>query len=216
MTIETAIRRNTARPSMHAAAFGLLVCLAWPASQATAASPAITSASVNMRAGPGTQYPVVFSLPAGAQVTAHGCLADYSWCDASLGAARGWVAASYMRFVQQGQPVVVAAPVAAAVGVSVIVFNQAYWQVHYAHRPWYGHWDRYNHGLHHPLPPRPGVMRSAETSCSDGNCTRSRSVTAPHSTRSSTATCGDGSCSRTGTATGPGGRTVIRSGTIAR
>ena len=50
---------------------------------ASAAGSAVATATVNMRAGPSTTYPVVRIVPAGSAVAAYGCVADYSWCDVS-------------------------------------------------------------------------------------------------------------------------------------
>jgi len=37
--------------------------------------------NVNLRAGPGTEYPIILTVPADAPVTILGCLPDYTWCD---------------------------------------------------------------------------------------------------------------------------------------
>ena len=51
-----------------------------------------------MRAGPGTEYPVVKTVPAGAPVNVHGCLSDHDWCDVSWSGDRGWVSADYLNY----------------------------------------------------------------------------------------------------------------------
>ena len=71
------------------------------------AAPAITQSSVNMRAGPGTQYPVVTSLPARVAVDVAGC--SGSWCQVSWNGADGYVSANYLQMAG-GPGAVVASP----------------------------------------------------------------------------------------------------------
>jgi uncharacterized protein YraI len=58
-----------------------------------AAEAAYVTGSVNMRTGPGTQYAVILTIPAGSRVQVGGCS---SWCSVSYGGARGYVSASYI------------------------------------------------------------------------------------------------------------------------
>lgn len=69
------------------------------------AAPAITQSAVNMRAGPGTQYPVVTTLPARAAVDVAGC--DGSWCQVSWNGADGYVNAGYLQMAGGPGPVAV-------------------------------------------------------------------------------------------------------------
>ena len=48
------------------------------------AAQAFATANVNLRAGPGTDYPVVTTLSAGQILTIYGCLSDGSWCDVAM------------------------------------------------------------------------------------------------------------------------------------
>ncbi|MGV7171796.1 SH3 domain-containing protein [Xanthomonas axonopodis pv. ricini] len=104
---------------------------------------AVTINSVNLRAGPALQYPVVVVMPASVSVATYGCLPDMSWCDVGWNGQRGWVSSPYLRVMYQQQPVAVTAGTAAAIGITIAVFNQAYWQHHYVGRPWYASWPRY-------------------------------------------------------------------------
>ena len=52
--------------------------------------------NVNLRAGPGTEYPIVFTVPTEAPITILGCLADYTWCDTVFENYRGWMSAVYL------------------------------------------------------------------------------------------------------------------------
>ena len=69
---------------------GTVVALAVPA----AAEAAYTATSVNLRSGPGTDYGVILTLPAGAHVNVHYC--QPSWCSVTADGYNGWVAASYI------------------------------------------------------------------------------------------------------------------------
>ncbi len=188
------IKRGKRLPSSLWAAAILIAGFAM-ASEASAATPSVTTNAVNLRAGPGTVYPVVTTLPPSASVTTYGCLADRSWCDIGWGGQRGWVSAAYLQVIYAGRPVVITPSVAPAIGIAVVAFNQAYWHSHYVGRPWYGHWGRYYPAPPHvgPHPPRP-----------------------PHVDRTVTRSCGGGVCSRTGVVTGPNGGHIVRHGTISR
>lgn len=126
-----------------------------------AATPGYTTANVNLRAGPGTGYPVVLTVPNGSPITSYGCIEGYNWCDVSWGAERGWMSASYIQVTYQGQSVIVTPAIAPAVGLTVVVYNRAYWDRHYYGRPWYKNWDRYYRppprvrAVQPILPPRP-------------------------------------------------------------
>lgn len=137
---------------------------------ASAAQSAVTVSKVNLRAGPSTSYPAVAVMPAGSTITTYGCLADYSWCDVAWGGSRGWVAASYIKVIYHGQPVVLTPLVAPAVGLTVVAFNRAYWDRYYVGRPWYGSWNNYYRG---------GVSTSGAVACGQRGCAGARSVTGP-------------------------------------
>lgn len=57
------------------------------------AAPAVVSASVNLRAGPGANYARIATLPAGSRVDAGSCRAG--WCRVGGG---GWISARYLSF----------------------------------------------------------------------------------------------------------------------
>lgn len=63
---------------------------------------AYTTANLNMRTGPGTNYPVITTVPRGGGVTVFGCTADYRWCDAAFANAKGWVSGKYLSYGVQG------------------------------------------------------------------------------------------------------------------
>lgn len=179
---------------------------------ATAATVAVATSNVNLRAGPSTAYPAVIVVPAGASITTYGCLADYSWCDISLGSARGWVAARYIQVVYRGAPVVLSPVVAPAIGLTVVAFNKVYWDTHYAAYPWYGTWNRY------PAY-RPGPVTSVNRAvgCANGHCTTARSATGVYGgSAAQVRTCGGGQCGSVRQVTGPQGQSATRVRTCSR
>ncbi|MGO7395276.1 SH3 domain-containing protein [Rhizobium ruizarguesonis] len=151
-------------------------------SMAAAATVAVATGNVNLRAGPSTGYPVVVVVPVGARIVTHGCLPGYTWCDIGFASYRGWVSARYVQVVYNGAPVVLSPAVATTVGVTVVAFNKAYWDSYYVSYPWYRSWSVY------AAPPRAvygayprarvdSYGRSVE--CADGSCTANRWLRAP-------------------------------------
>ncbi|WP_308219921.1 SH3 domain-containing protein [Roseomonas populi] len=120
-------------------AAALLLGLANPAS----AAPGFATGSVNLRAGPGTSYPKVVVVPAGAGVEIFGCLAGYSWCDVGFGGVRGWVSSSYLQYTYEARrvPLPRYAPQS---GVPIVTFSFGdYWRDNYRGRSWYAERDRW-------------------------------------------------------------------------
>ena len=124
--------------------------LAWAAALAlplaASAQQAFTTNLLNLRAGPAQDFPIVATLPQGAEVMIQGCTSDYAWCDVQTpNALRGWVYAQYLSHPFQGNPVPVNS-MGAAIGIPVLTFALgAYWANHYRDRPWYhnqSQWDR--------------------------------------------------------------------------
>ncbi|MGQ7792610.1 SH3 domain-containing protein [Faunimonas sp. B44] len=129
-------------------AAAVLLGLALPGA-AAAATGGYTTGNVNMRAGPGTQYPPVTVVPRGSSVTIHGCTSGYSWCDTQWAGYRGWVSGSYLEFVYQQRRVLVP-NYGPAIGLPIIAFSIGdYWGRYYRHYPWWNDWGRWA-----PPPPR--------------------------------------------------------------
>lgn len=120
------------------------VLLATPA--AAVAAPGMIAASVNLRAGPSVEFPVVNRLPRGVPVEVHGCIRQALWCDVSWGAERGWVAAQYLEYFYDGRYVDLPSYVDMA-DVPVASFTlTSYWSSFYFGRPWYRRhawWNRH-------------------------------------------------------------------------
>jgi uncharacterized protein YraI len=124
----------------------LIAALLLTAPTAAMAARGIATDSVNLRAGPGTGFPVVDRIPAGAHVNIHGCLTGDAWCDVSWSGDRGWVSSEYLQYYYQNRYVylpdyfdVIDVPVAPFV-------LGTYWANYYTGRPFYHrrtHWTNY-------------------------------------------------------------------------
>ncbi|MCB4767819.1 SH3 domain-containing protein [Ancylobacter sp. Lp-2] len=136
------------------AALGGLIALTGVASAQTGG---FVTTNVNLRAGPGTDYPAVVVLGAGTPLSIFGCLDTYSWCDVDWRGYRGWVAAAYLEYDYRGRRVEFPS-YAPMIGVPIIGFSvDNYWGRYYRDRPWYG--DRYRWGSppgRRPPPPPGG------------------------------------------------------------
>lgn len=75
--------------------------LAGPASAVNAYSP---TGHLNVRSGPGFQYPVVAQMQANVPAPVTGCIQDYSWCSVALGGVSGWAPAPYLVTDAGGKP----------------------------------------------------------------------------------------------------------------
>ncbi|SON57021.1 hypothetical protein HDIA_3480 [Hartmannibacter diazotrophicus] len=120
------------------------------------------TANVNMRAGPGVNYPRVLTVRAGAPLTVYGCVRGGNWCDVAAYSARGWVSGRYISGQYGGRRVIVP-NVLPQIGVPIITFGiDNYWNRHYRDRPFYRDWRRDHYRPHEPRyndwrPPRRDV-----------------------------------------------------------
>ena len=111
---------------------------------ATVAANAYVTTTVNERAGPGTQYPIVVTVPARAYVTVYSCIRNYLWCDVGYQNSRGWVLATYLQAYHGGRymPVAEYGPL---VGLPVVIFQiETYWSQYYRTMPFYGEMARWS------------------------------------------------------------------------
>jgi len=61
------------------------------------AAPGVTTASVNFRSGPGTQFPSLRTLPEGTAVDIGDCEGSGSWCAVTVGGRSGFVSGRYIQ-----------------------------------------------------------------------------------------------------------------------
>jgi len=95
---------------------GALVAMSGAALAETAVS-AITD--LNVRAGPGPQYPVIGVLAAGQSATLEGCIAGSKWCTIAEANGQGWVYSDYVTADFGGNAVVLTRRPADA-GIAVV------------------------------------------------------------------------------------------------
>jgi uncharacterized protein YraI len=81
-------------------AFGLVLA----GGQAALAFTATSSAHLNLRSGPGPQYPVVATIGHDDKIDVHGCLKEVTWCDVNWGDQRGWASADYIAYDTDNGP----------------------------------------------------------------------------------------------------------------
>ena len=75
---------------------------------AAAAAPATVQSNVNVRSGPGTQYPVVGNLQSGETVDVAGCTG--SWCQVSFSGGTGYASQNYLAMAGGGAGYAAVAP----------------------------------------------------------------------------------------------------------
>ena len=78
-----------------------------------------STAHLNLRAGPGTQYPVVGVMEYNVRSDITGCLADYSWCSINVAGLSGWASAEYL-VVDKGGSIMQVDEQGAATGIPVV------------------------------------------------------------------------------------------------
>ncbi len=141
------------------AALGLLALLAGSAAAVQAQGYAVTTTTVNMRAGPDSSYPLVARVPVGTSLNVGGCITNFSWCDVYAGDLRGWVYGSYLSYPYQSSvvPIYSYGP---ALGIPIISFTiGSYWDNYYRYRPFYANRYTWYNRPWTPPPPRPSSWR---------------------------------------------------------
>ncbi|HEY9057305.1 MAG TPA: SH3 domain-containing protein [Aurantimonas sp.] len=131
---------------MNKMLLGLLAAVGGFALPATAdaASRAIATADVNLRAGPSTRYPAVDVVASGDRVRVYGCLESRAWCDVGYDGQRGWMSSNYLAYAGGNQRYTGERAIR-AIEAPVISFSiGGYWDDHYRARRFYRERDRYD------------------------------------------------------------------------
>ncbi|MBB6484326.1 DUF1236 domain-containing protein [Rhizobium lusitanum] len=68
---------------------------------------ATTASDIEVRSGPGAEFPTVGVATRGSPATLDGCVEGSRWCRVDVNGMRGWVYAQYLSVEQNGAPVVV-------------------------------------------------------------------------------------------------------------
>lgn len=121
------------RRSLLVAATAFTALTAW--ADAAMAVPGYVTSRVYMRAGPGTEFPVVERINRGHRVDIQGCVYGWGWCEITTGYEYGWVHSDYVQTIYQRRYVPIAR--ATQVQVPIVSFNIGYWDTHYRSRPFY-------------------------------------------------------------------------------
>jgi len=98
-------------------------------------------ADTNLRAGPGTEYPVLVTVPTDAAITILGCLPDHAWCDTTFEEYRGWMRSIYLAGYYDGEYYLLR-DYAPDLDYQTVTFDvAAYWDAYYRDEPFYN--DQY-------------------------------------------------------------------------
>ncbi|MEP7101457.1 MAG: SH3 domain-containing protein, partial [Burkholderiales bacterium] len=136
----------------------LLICaLAATLPLAASAQEARTTKTVNVRAGPDRDYPLVARFGPGTPLAVQGCTDGFGWCDViAPDSTRGWIYGGNIVYPYQSSQVPVIG-YGALIGIPVVTFViGSYWGDYYRNRPWYGNRGRWEN---HRPPPRPPAFR---------------------------------------------------------
>ena len=134
-------------------AAGIAVAALLPAAASAQELATVTLTTLNMRAGPGPQFPIVTTIPTNTTLVLYGCTEDRSWCDVGWNNNRGWSYAAYLTYQmaatttpqltpapQTAPPMVIYG--GAQVQVPTVTYNQTYFDQNYANQPFYTQRDR--------------------------------------------------------------------------
>ena len=92
------------RNALYVSAAAVLLAVSAPAYAQQAVSAAT---DLNIRQGPGPQYPVVGVLAADAQAQLEGCAQGSKWCMVTAGGVQGWAYSDYLVADMSGREVIV-------------------------------------------------------------------------------------------------------------
>lgn len=111
-----------------------------PAAANAASFPAVTTADLNIRVGPGVQYERFSTIPAGDNIHVNSCLSGYNWCDVSWAGTRGWVSGNYLAYLGQRYYRRPIPTIATVIGLPVVRYDyNDYYGRHYRGHVFRGH-----------------------------------------------------------------------------
>ncbi|MQB42455.1 DUF1236 domain-containing protein [Rhizobium sp. ICMP 5592] len=84
---------------------------------------ATTATDMEVRSGPGSEYPTVGMATRGSEATLDGCIEGSRWCRVDVNGMRGWVYAQYLNVEQNGNTLIVEEH-RDALGVPTITYRQ--------------------------------------------------------------------------------------------
>ena len=96
------------KPALVAAAFA---ALALP-TMASAAVVATAITPLNVRSGPGPQYPVIGAIPDRGHATITGCIQGSLWCQVAINGRQGWAYSRYLMATLSGRSLAVSESIA--------------------------------------------------------------------------------------------------------
>ncbi|MFW6077367.1 MAG: DUF1236 domain-containing protein, partial [Hyphomicrobiales bacterium] len=91
--------------SILAGASALAAVIAAPSMAMALDAVAVTD--LNMRAGPGSQYPIVTTIESNGAVEILGCLEDAQWCQVNWQGNQGWSYSEYLAVTETGEQIYV-------------------------------------------------------------------------------------------------------------
>ena len=115
----------------------LLILSGLPLAAHADAIKGFTNSSVDLLAGPASNFPPVAHVAAGANVDIMGCVNGFKWCDVGWNGNRGWIDGHYLDSLYKEHHVKVIDS-GAQENLPVIQFEQkSYWDSYYHDRPFY-------------------------------------------------------------------------------
>lgn len=108
---------------MRAALTASIVLGGLATSGAAMAFPAYSAAHLNIRSGPGSQYPVLAQTRYNQLVTVNGCLKDISWCDVEYQGVRGWAAGQYLDYDAADGSIVLLSQAGGKVDIPLVTYT---------------------------------------------------------------------------------------------
>lgn len=91
--------------SRYLIAAATAAALSLPAAGASAATLAQATTPLNIRVGPGPEYPVIGAIPDKSQAAINGCIAGSRWCQINFNGKQGWAYSQYLTVNTGGQTI---------------------------------------------------------------------------------------------------------------